>query len=77
VSKIEDRLKISEEKSILHSLKNKHSVYYVDGLIVKTYDELQKGVDDRRLIERLDKRTGDRRYLDYDVAKWFKVNWTK
>jgi hypothetical protein len=65
-----ERLVISENKSIFHNLGGKHSVYYVEGVIVKTSDDLQKGVTERKLVEKLSKKTGNRRYLDYDKALW-------
>jgi hypothetical protein len=70
---VNERLTISEQKSVFHSLGNKHSVYYVDGVIVKTLDDLQKGVDERRSVEKVDTKTGHRRYLDYDQEKWLKT----
>ena len=52
---------------------NKHSVYYVNGIVVKSLDDLQKGIDERKLVEKLDKKTGQRRYLDYNEEKWLQV----
>lgn len=49
---------------------SKHSVYYVNGIVVKSFHVLQIAVDEKRPVEKLDKKTGQRRYLDYEQRKW-------
>lgn len=58
-------MKISER-----SFNSKHSAYYIDGTLIKNYEDIQKGLSDKRLIEKLDMKTGDRRYLDFKKEKW-------
>ncbi|WCK57590.1 hypothetical protein PP175_26355 (plasmid) [Aneurinibacillus sp. Ricciae_BoGa-3] len=69
-----EKLMINEKQSVFLSLESKRKVYYVDGVLVKTFEALQKGADERRRIESFDKTTGERRYLDYEERKWFKSN---
>lgn len=49
---------------------NKHNVYYVDGITIVSFSDLRIAVDNKKLVEKLDKKTGQRRYLDYDKGKW-------
>ncbi|OME55454.1 hypothetical protein BSK59_13330 [Paenibacillus odorifer] len=57
---------------MVFNVTSKRKVYYIEGEIVKSNSDLQQGVDERKLVESFDKRTGERRYLDYEECKWLK-----
>lgn len=52
---------------------SKHISYYVDGKLCKTLEGVKDALDSKLQVEKLDKRSGDRRYYDYDKNKWLKV----
>lgn len=69
-----DKLKINDNSFLFCDVGNKHSVYYVDEKTVKSFEAIQTAVDARRLVEKLDRKTGQKRYIDYDESKWLRVN---
>ncbi|GAB6989453.1 hypothetical protein JCM16418A_15030 [Paenibacillus pini] len=59
-------------KKVEFNVTSKRKVYFIEGEIAKSILDLQQGVDDRILVESFDKRTGERRYLDFKEGKWLK-----
>ncbi|OME54024.1 hypothetical protein BSK59_15700 [Paenibacillus odorifer] len=55
------------------SFASKRSVYYIEGVVSKIFDDVRKAMDEGKLVEKLDKQTGQRRYYNQSERKWLRV----